>query len=403
MTQEQILLLELMKLSIKGQQLHQLPQENINWASLWKEARAQTVPVLCFHALSPIQQNIYAAFPELEEQMQLSYIHLGQTAQLEAAQADISAILDQLKCPYLILKGTTSASYYPDPSLRILGDIDVLIPSDQVDRVTGAMVALGYRELEKELDHHTALAKNGAVLELHTAVAGIPRKQGKKAVLDYLQTLHTHKQQLSTAAGSYYAPSAHHHALVMVLHMVYHIEEYGFGLRHLMDWACFLEKTAQDEFWQELLSLLRKIGLFRFTAVVTRLCSLYLGSPCPDWAADISQELCQAMIEDVMTGGNFGRKDPDRARSATMLPDWESQPKAGKICRMFQVLRYYILLEKPELEHKPVALFFRMAGSCVRFIFLSLQGKRPDLIRAAIIAEERKSVYEQLQLYKVSN
>ena len=402
MTNEQMLLLELMKKAIKGQHLQALPQQPVDWLRLWQEACDQTVPILAYEVLSPVQEQLFQQAPALAEAMLCALTELGHNAQVEQSQAELVKALEKLLCPYVILKGNASARYYPDPALRTLGDVDVLIPWGQVSQVAREMSRYGYVLLDKYAPHHKTLRKGALVIELHRELGGIPGGTDREAVERYLEDIYTQAKPLQTQSGTCMVAAEKHHALNLVLHMLYHVEEYGFGLRHLMDWACFVDRTADKPFWDGLLVLLRQIGLLRFTAVMTKMSAVYFDSFCPAWAEAVEEDLCRDMMQDILSGGNFGRKDQDRARSATMLPDWSSGSREGKIKRMYKDLRKYILLEKPELEHRPVILAVHMLYRTVRFAVLYVQGKRPNLVRAAAIAEQRKSVYERLCLHQKS-
>ena len=102
-----------------------------------------------------------------------------------------------------------------------------------------------------------------------------------------------------------------------------------------------------------------------------------------------------------MDGGNFGRKDKDRARAINMLPNWEQQEKeTGKLKLLYRTLRGSVLKRHPELEKKPVTLFFYMVGKTIRYMALFCMGKRPNLLKAASHADTRRTVYEQLHMFE---
>lgn len=404
MTNEQLFLLEIMKAAGQGTHITQLPEAPLNWTQLWKEACDQTVRILFYDALSPVQDQLALCFPEYEEGMLQIISLLGKNMLVERAQEELVGELNQLNLPYVILKGQAAANYYPDPSLRQMGDVDFLVATEHTGAIAARMQEKGYQHSWEKDDYHQVLKKDSVVMEMHMEVAGMPSGEGRKFIEAYMQDIYQEAQSCASLSGTFVAPSHKHHAMVLILHMLHHVEDYGLGLRHLMDWACFVDRTANEPFWPELLTVLKQSGLHYFTAVMTKMSSIYLGSHCPDWAQVAQDSLCADMMEDIMNGGNFGRRDSNRARSVSMLPDWEDgDPKEGKVKRMFAMLRRSLIHQKPELEHKPVSLFFHIVYKTGRFAVLYIQGKRPNLIKAAAIADERASVYEQLQLYKAEN
>ena len=62
-----------------------------------------------------------------------------------------------------------AAVYYPAPEMRTMGDVDFLVPRDQVEKTYDLMRANGYElYLEKEAyNKHIELQKAGIRFELH--------------------------------------------------------------------------------------------------------------------------------------------------------------------------------------------------------------------------------------------
>jgi len=400
MTKEQAFFLELMKLTVKGEQLLSLPGESLNWKEIWKEACGQAVRIIFCDTLGPVQEELTSQFPELEHCMTEAFSLLGKNIRVETSQRELVEVLDQVACPYVILKGLSAAAYYPDPSQRQLGDVDFMVPEQYMPEIAEKMQKKGYTCDWTEHNYHHELHKGDLEIEMHIEIAGMPSGPDRKIVEEYMSSIYDKSQVCENGSDHFRMPGDGHHAVVLLLHMQHHVEGYGFGLRHLMDWACFVNKTADRDFWPELLEMLKKVGLYRFTAVMTRICAMYLGSACPDWALDADEELCRDMMGDIMSGGNFGRNDKSRKSTAFMLPDWESNKKEGKVKRMYAVLRQSILKQKPELEHKPFRMGCMLVYKTFRFAVLFLQGKRPNLLKAATVANERISVYERLGMYQ---
>lgn len=401
LTVEQTYLLHILGCALQEQPLKVLPDsEKISWSALLQEATAQTVFPIFFDVLSGIQDQI----PEDIYQKCFDYTRrcIVGNMRTEHAQSQLVGVLEQGQHPYVILKGESAAAYYPKPELRQLGDVDFLIIPEQANAITAKMQGLGYQHSWEPGDYHQVLRKPGAYLEMHMDVAGMPEGSARQAVSDYLSTIFEESQPMECEFGTFQAPCEAHHGLILLLHMQHHVLAKGMGLRHIMDWACFVNKTAHKTFWEErLLPLLRRIGLLHFAAVMTKLASVYFHSRCPDWAAEPEESLCQALMEDILSGGNFGHKDQDRARSLNMLPNWEtSEKREGKWKLLYRTLRKSALHWHPEFENKPVRLFFAMCGRAIRYVFLYIRGKRPNLLKAASHADARRSIYEQLRLFE---
>ena len=56
------------------------------------------------------------------------------------AQCDYTEARLPVSVPYVILKGTSAAQYYPSPQLRTMGDIDIMTGVDAEGKVTGIRI-----------------------------------------------------------------------------------------------------------------------------------------------------------------------------------------------------------------------------------------------------------------------
>lgn len=389
-----------MKYAVSGKRLKTLPQGAApNWADLLREFCSQAVCLQAFDVLSELKDQLPDEFYQKSDVYARRLTANNMRA--EHAQSEVVRVLEQEKCPYVILKGETVAVTYPIPELRLLGDVDFLVPAEHVQTIVEKMKALGYTHTWEPGDHHHILDKKGACLELHVEVAGMPKGKTREDTQNFLSSIYEDSILLDRGMGPFRAPSGAHQAMVLILHMQHHVVELGMGLRHIMDWACFVNHTAKEDFWQSsLLPVLKKIGLLHFTAVVTKMASLYLGSYCPSWAAYAEESLCRDLMEDILAGGNFGRKDEERSRALNMLPDWEKTEAHGKLKLLYRTLRTSVLREHPELEKKPLSVGVHMVGKAGRYVVLYCQGKRPNLVKAASHADTRRSVYERLRMFE---
>lgn len=401
MTLEQTVLLSLMGAAIRGENAPAVSEET-DWTALFREACAQAVPLLFFDMISGLPQVPESVSSRSFEIARRCTAH---NLAAEHTQNQLTKLLRAGNHPYVILKGEASAAYYPKPELRALGDVDFLLREGHAEAVIEQMKQRGFSHSCEQEAYHQTLTRGSEHLELHFEVAGIPQGDAGKTVRDYLSSVFSESQSREREGGSYRVPCDAHHGMILLLHMQHHMQSHGMGLRQLMDWACFVQRTAGEPFWQErLLPALARIGLRRYCAVMTRLCSLFLGTVCPAWADNVQESLCRELMEDLMAGGNFGRKDKDRTRSTNMLPDWteENVPKS-KLVLLWQTLRRSVLKAHPKLEKRPVMRTLCMLGKAVRYCVLFCAGKRPNLLKAAACADTRRSVYDRLNMFEPEN
>lgn len=390
MTVEQKVLLQLLS-AVIGEKEPVSVTSVTDWSALMKEAYAQGVFLLIFDRLS--------ALPQALEPAKRCTAH---NLRVECTQDLLVQVLQEGGYPYVILKGEAAAAYYPQPELRLLGDVDFLVQDGHRDAVIAAMQALGFSVNGDIQPYHQALIRGAEQAELHVEVAGIPQGEKGAAVRRYLAAVLEKRQLCQQGGRNFYVPSPEHHGMILLLHMQHHMQSHGLGLRHLMDWACFVQRTAQDAFWQQsLLPVLEEIGLGYYSKVMTKMCALFLGIQCPGWAESAPSDLCRELMEDFLDGGNFGRKDQTRARGTNMLPDWTvgDIPKS-KVVLLWRTLRQAVVKQHPDCEKRPVLRLWYMTGKVLRYCALFCAGKRPNIWRAAVSADRRRRIYDQLKMFQ---
>jgi hypothetical protein len=103
------------------------------------------------------------------------YAAAGQGIRAEGQLASVLEALSSAGVPAIVIKGAALGAYYPDPSLRLYGDIDIMVPGGQLDMAEQALYAQGYRCITSKswwLDrlHHlppVASASGASPMELH--------------------------------------------------------------------------------------------------------------------------------------------------------------------------------------------------------------------------------------------
>lgn len=108
------------------------------------------------------------------------YNSVARNLQVGYNHTEIADLLSKNNIKYVFIKGVASASYYKDPTLRTMGDVDVLINRRDTEKVHTLLQTLGYttnEDIFKENGHIGYKRENkGAVsvCEVHFTLNGIP-------------------------------------------------------------------------------------------------------------------------------------------------------------------------------------------------------------------------------------
>ena len=374
--------------------------EDIHWPAVLAEAQQQSVLLFACDALNAIQDKLPATTAEKMNNRSLEQFAVNMAVMDSQRKLD-EILRDQ---PYVILKGETAASYYPRPDLRCLGDVDFLVDKQAFELLHGKFTDMGFSCAAHQYDHHITYHTANGVIEMHYEPPGIPSGAVEETVRDYLSALLETRQWRTSTFGKFPAPAHHLHGLILLLHMQHHMLSEGIGLRHLMDWGCFVAATADEPFWaQSLLPLLRKIGLLHYAATMTKLCSLHLATPCPDWAQYVDETLCDEVLTDILSGGNFGCKDALRAAAAPMVSDGgKSGTKRTRVGNLLAVFHRSVAARYPIATKYPVLYVIFYPIRAVRYIVLMLCGKRGSLTKALPQASKRRQLYGKLHIFETN-
>lgn len=244
-----------------------------------------------------------------------------------------------ISVPYVILKGTSAAQYYPHPEYRTMGDIDIITRREDFDLAYRDLEENGYK-VTKVLEREVTFVKNGIAIELHRYFTSL----NDPAACQYLDDL-----IVENINPSHILPDLIN-GLVLLEHISQHLEN-GLGLRQIIDWMMFVDKCLPDDKWSEFRPMARTIGLERLAVTTTRMCELYLGLSKRLWCAYAGEVLCKEMMELILSSGNFGYNwTSDEAVAKTVFTycrgplatfKWlqESGLKNWKAAHVFPVLR----------------------------------------------------------------
>ena len=141
----------------------QLPDGG-DWNEVFQEAQDQTVSGLMGG------QEFQKAIPESKI---LQYQIITNSVQHLHEQYEVVKLLERHDIPSAILKGSAAAIYYPQPCLRTMGDIDIIVPQNCFEAATELMTRNGYTDLTADSNlRHTEFSKNGILIELHHHFSG---------------------------------------------------------------------------------------------------------------------------------------------------------------------------------------------------------------------------------------
>ena len=331
---------------------------------------------------------------------------IAKNIRVEFAHNEVHRILSENDIPYVILKGVASASYYKEPMLRMMGDVDVLVrPEDiaKADKLLNSICFVTTDNIDGDDMHIGYKRKDGISCELHRRINGVPNNDASNTINKYTEDIFAKTQEFKTSNGSCLVPSNFHHGIILLLHTASHLTSEGVGLRHLCDWAVFVNDFSNDEFVALFEQPLKEMGLWRFAQLLTLCCVKYLGCDTKEWAGECEQTLLEGIITDILNGGNFGFKDTDRYNQIKYISDREkgTTSKRSPVLQALYSINAKTKMDFDFVNKIKVLLPLGWVLTIFKYLYLVLVGKR-SLDNASTIkgAQNRKNIYDEFKLYK---
>ncbi len=373
---------------------------SVDWRLVWYEAYLQGVSLTAF-ADFPEEVSVSTDFSVIRKNLQS---RMSDNLAVNKSHFKIHKILADAGIPYVVLKGLASALYYPDFLLRSMGDVDFLVSLNDLERTGKLLEANGFKVSDKSHGDHLVYTDNICRYELHTEPAGMPKGEAGEFVKTYLVDLLEKSEKKNTLFGQVVVPSAFHHGLIILLHTCHHLTSSGVGLRHLCDWAVFVNSLSDNEFVELFQEKFKNIGLWNFACVLTEVCEKYLSCPAKKWVGQVDEKLVDGLAEDIFKGGNLGQKSDDRSHEAMIMPKYgdEEHKEKSNSKKFIAYVNQAVKNNWKNAEKNKLLLPIGWAYFGGRYVFRSLKGERPKINVNSFVneAKKRTEMFNQLKLFE---
>ena len=277
-----------------------------DWEALYQFADKQKIIGVC----NPLNYNVQIG-------VDLVSIWMGSVIQIKAQNAlvskraiEVCEIWKNAGFRCCVLKGQGNAEMYPDPSLRMPGDIDLWIDADE--ETIRDFVTKQYPDAKECYKHIKYPVFDDVEVDVHQTPLkfGYPlhQKRFQKWIKQYKDEQFLNRIQLTGTEGYVSVPTAKFNAVYQLGHIMEHLFDEGVGFRQLIDYFYVLkelEGLLQEE-RDEIVNTWKRLGMLRLASAVMWIESEVLGMPERYLLTTPNRRLGKSMLEDVLEGGNFG-------------------------------------------------------------------------------------------------
>ncbi len=219
----------------------------------------------------------------------------------------------------VILKGQGIATYYPQPELRMCGDIDVWVSGTRGE-VMDYVNRNGWKE---PIVYHNISVPilEGVPVEIHFTPSWM-FSYFKNCRLQHFfsrekEKQFSHRVLLADGMTEVSIPTTAFNRVYILLHIYRHLFGEGIGLRQLLDYYYILNKGFTEEERNETLRNLRYLGLEKFAAATMYVLQTVFGMSDKYLLLPPDEKRGRFLLNEIIEAGNFGKYDKRIKRGKT--------------------------------------------------------------------------------------
>lgn len=264
---EQNYIIELLKCAITNT-TPSIPSEDLDWNVVFNYAKIhRIIPVLHF-SIQKLPKNIKSKVTNLEA-YELAYkSNLVDDANRENEISIIAKELSYNNIDYILLKGSVTKYFYPDTSMRMMSDIDILYRNASSKEINSILGNKGYVQTKSTPKDAMYLSPNKKVkIEMQQSLVD-------DGFTDWLEYLDTIWDRCEKKADNEFTMTLEDFYIYHIIHMAKHFVNGGIGLRHVLD--TWVIKNYFREIDKDFIKkILAELGLNQFEYQITTLCKYW--------------------------------------------------------------------------------------------------------------------------------
>lgn len=332
---------ELIKVAVgRQEQLSRKPSDE-EWEQLYDFAIKQTLVGIMYHGVEKVPKE-----QRPRREVLLSWYFLTEkikrhNSKLLHRTRQVTTLFQKNGFRSILLKGQGLALLYPDPPLRMSGDIDVWVEGSRDSiinflRTKGVKSRIVYHNMPMRILQDTNV-------EVHFTPSWMNNYFTNRVLQDFFHSQQEEifkcENKLDGESGTILVPTDSFNRVFILQHIYRHLFGSGIGLRQILDYYYVLEKGCTEDEKKETVEMLGKLHMLKFTAAMMYVLELIFGLERNRMLVEPDEKEGQFFLDEILRAGNFGYYD-DRIR----IPENEN-----KLHSFFRITKQNMRL----LKHYP--------------------------------------------------
>lgn len=263
-------LLELIDFALADGTAPEIETEEV-WENIYRLSQFHKIQSLIFHAVQKLPKEQRPPESILKKIQQAGSLEIARDTVQKAAQMELLTAFEKAGIAVLPLKGFLIKQFYPDTSMRMMADLDILFPVEKEKETEGVLTALGYVCEHKDSHHSVYMRHPFMNIEMHYNMIG------NDSLLDAYYDNIWERLELEPGMSYIYRLNWEDFYIFMIAHLAKHFQGGGSGIRSVIDVRQFLDKMEEKLDWKYINEELRKIELTQFEQHMKNLTAIWFG------------------------------------------------------------------------------------------------------------------------------
>lgn len=310
MNQTQKQLVKMLSAAVRKKQVKFSLGERINWPALVEEAKAHKVSGLVYSAVKNEIDDLGIEMTLLKEwKREIILSGVNQSNHVKQV-SKILQLFNDNDIPVIILKGMVLRSLFPNPDFRTMSDVDILVHQEDLERIKTLLLDINYNKVEAPQEKHDVYYKlGGPKIEVHWALTDHTMFKGGSLEEEGIWE---HAREVEVLGVNTLTLGYNDFIFHLIVHMASHVAYHGFGIRYLVDLVVMIEQQGKLIDWHEVIKLIDKYQIRKFSAVIFACCEDLFGLKLPDEVAQLAvvdSDYLTLFEDEVMNSGVHGYRE----------------------------------------------------------------------------------------------
>lgn len=376
-------MLELLKCAVT-EQSPALPPADIDWEKFFYYARKHKIVSTLYFGMQKLPKQVQHSIKYFNSYLQKYKEVLVLDANREYEVELLKKEFQKNNIDYILLKGSVTKHLYPDTSMRVMSDVDILYRNGDSNIIDNIFTNRGYKLYTKDPNEVSYFKPELKIkIEMQTQLVD----EGYELWFNYLSNIW---DKCIEAKNSHeYHMTDEDFYLYHIIHMAKHFKNGGIGLNHLMD-VYIINKSYTHMNWDYLSTELEVLKLKTFEYNVRKLAFNWFEEETI--SDDNLKHTLDLLGKFIFYGGAFGLKSQQEVNAIVSRNDTKVSWHKKIFPDLNIMVDYYGSILK---KHKWLLPFYWLRLNCKR-LFKDRKNLKDNINRISNISDDHIATTKEL-------